>query len=666
MEEDRDDIERLIREYELDKKLSTATTNEYGEGDSKKTPPKSLNYGNRANKRDVLELSREIGELATKLDELYAKSKRDGKDEETIRKIEQEYIDAWQRRKSLQKSAPKFDKKMNGKLFEKFIPIREKKQNLENDISHMEEGSREYQEALKRLEKIEDEYIDIRNRLVENNIRLVYYTIEEAMKGNLKYLGNSIRALPLSDYPFADRIQEGFTGLINAVENYEPAIGEFSTYAVTTIAYNIKNGEKGRNIESGNEINNARNIHVPSEVLENYNRINRVRMNLEEQLGREPTYEELEEIVGIKSNDIERIEIAYNLAKTESLDQDTGIVHTEDGQEINVENATNVPLFDYYYEKQDETDLKKAERQKKNKTKKDFGGLRQGTAKVDGEVLPVEEDIPFETAEGNYVAEQLAKLVNILNPREKEIVEERYGLIDGKPKSLKELGIKYEISGESVRGILNNAMRKLRTATYSNHSWKKLSSDVNDDFHVDSGAYLKAKQEIAEKEEFKRTLEAKAKRREDRAKELFELLYCSKEEANLVAYIEMPDYKYRNLADVAKQTGKTLEEVTSIVNSVIDKIEFFRENSEFIDQTVSKVNREDDEQESQEDEKVSDRQEEEELRTRLEQSIAEKIETIEGLKKDENRNQQDLQNAMEEYDRLKARYDEVFPKEKNK
>ena len=671
MAEDRDDIEKLIREYGLDKdkELSTATTYEYGEGDSKKVTPirkfqienelqgilgsrktialyevldmlneittkeaiedkekngytrddemqvvkeylerngvilqsvslevenlndediteptvakrtsgvGSLDYRSRATKRKIPELSKEICELASKMDEAYSTGQKEGKSLDEIAKevevLAEQEEGAWkERRKRYNKKYQEYQEKLNDELFEEFYPIRDEKKKLEEELSYMEEGTKEYEDTLKRLEEVEDRYIEIRNSLVENNQGLLYFVL----LGNAEDLPINLKVLPVSDYPFSDRIQEGYLGLISAVENYDSSKGKFSTYAVPTIAYHILNGQRGRLGDSGYPINNVHNIHIPDNIINDYYTINRARMNLEETLGREPTYEEIEEETGFKPERIRRIEQIYKLSKTESLEQDTGIVHTEDGQEINLQNATKLPgegIPEY---------LKKDDRKNPGEV------LRQGQAKVNGEVIPEDEDIPYQIAKRNELSEQIAIALDTLSVKERDIIDKRFGFTpNGKVWSLEEIGSEYGVSRERIRQIVKEALNTLSDN-------QKLQKYLSEYFE---GAFTN-EQENSEED-----------------------------------------------VDLESKPEEHSDEISTSIESVKRNPEADRR---LMDSLILERRRK-------------------RGRTSLEQSIAGKIERIKELTEEERRNERDLHSIIEELNGLTSEYLKKSPQEKDK
>lgn len=721
MEDDSDEIRRLIREYGLDeeKELSTATTYEYGEGSSKKvsqirriqiegqlksilgsrqtialyevidmlneittkesiedknkngytrddemqviieylerngiilqsvslevenlndedivepTVAKrtsgvgSLDYRTRDTKRKIPELSREIYELALKIDQMYIEGRKQGKNLEEIAEETQDLVEqvekTWkERRKLYNKRYKKFDRDLNKKLFAEFQQVKNEKTKIENELFSTEEGTKEYEEKLKKLDEIENRYIDIRNSLVENNQGLLFFILQR----NIRNLKGKLEDASIEEYPFVDRIQEGYLGLIGAVERYDDSTFEFSTYAVPKILYAVVQGKDGR-LSNMYPMNNVRNIHIPSQLMEDYYKIDKARKYLEKVLGREPTDEEIERETAFAPERIRRAEQAYNLSRTESLDQDTGIVYMEDGQEFSVENATKLSgegIPEHVIQRKNDNEFR------------DVRGnpgevLRQGQTKVNEEVTPRDEDIPFETMLGNTVAEQLALMLDKLSKRERELIEEAFGLTDSISKELEEL------SSQRKAMIVNKVLLKLRHPSRNGEIMKLLKLDDNldtvniDQLHIEPGEYSRAKQRLEEEKKHRAKIEAEnEKAKALRKKELREM-GCTPKESEIIAIMERTG---KTAEDIAKSMGIDLEEATRLIDSAMAKIS---EN------------------------------ESKQQRIRLEQSIISKIGRIRDLTEQEGRNQEEIQMAIEELNGLTSEYLRKFPQEKDK
>lgn len=586
----------------------------------------SLDYRTRDTKRKIPELSKEIYELVLKIDQMYIEGRKQGKNLEEIAEETQDLVEqvekTWkERRKLYNKRYKKFDRDLNKKLFAEFQQIKKKKEKIEDELLSMEEGTKEYKDKLKELDEIEDIYIEIRNSLVENNQGLLFFILQKNIRNIKEMLGE----VSIEEYPFVDRIQEGYLGLIGAVERYDDSTFEFSTYAVPKILYAVVQGKDGR-LSNMYPMNISRNIHIPSKLMEDYYKIDRARMYLEKVLGREPTDEEIEKETAFAPERIRRAEQAYNLSRTESLDQDTGIVYTEDGQEFSVENATKLSgegIPEHIIQRRNDNEFR------------DVRGnpgevLRQGQTKVNGEVTPRDEDIPFETMLGNTVAEQLVLMLDELSKRERELIEEAFGLTDSISKESEEL------SSQRKAMIVNKALLKLRYTSRNGELMKLLKLDDNldtvniDQLHIEPGEYLRAKQRLEEEKERRAEIEAENEKAKTLRKKELREIGCTPKESEIIAIMERTG---KTVEDIAKSMGIDLEEATRLIDSARAKIN---------------------ENESKQE------------RISLEQSITSKIEKIEDLTAQEGRNQEELHSATEELKALTREHSGKFPQEKDK
>ncbi|MFQ6057722.1 MAG: RNA polymerase sigma factor RpoD [Anaerolineae bacterium] len=229
-----------------------------------------------------------------------------------------------------------------------------------------------------------------RKHLIRANSRLVVSIAK-------KYVGHGV--------PFLDLIQEGNLGLIRAVEKFDHRRGyKFSTYATWWIRQAITRALADQ----------ARTIRVPVHMSEQINKLTLVSRRLEQELGREPTVQELATEMNMSPRKVERIiEIAQ---RPLSLEMPVG-------EELDSE------LGDF----------------------------------IEDEETP----LPTDLASRELLREEIEKVLSSLTPREARVLQLRFGLMDGYSHTLEEVGEKFGVTRERIRQIETKAIRRLRHPTRS-------------------------------------------------------------------------------------------------------------------------------------------------------------------------------------------------------
>jgi RNA polymerase primary sigma factor len=243
------------------------------------------------------------------------------------------------------------------------------------------------QQEIELAEKIKKGDAEARERMINSNLRLVVTIAHDYANLGL---------------PLLDLISEGNIGLTKAVERFDPAKGaKLSTYAMWWIRQSIKRALA----------NQSKTIRLPVHLVDKVAKVRRVSLQMSDELGREPTDDELGEEIGIAADKVARLKSVG--IRPASLDAPIGDDDsTKFGEMIGDEDAQT----------------------------------------------------PFELLRDKNLRGEVDSLIEALDDREKKIISQRFGLDGGQPKTLEDVSKDFGVTRERIRQLQNIALAKLRRA----------------------------------------------------------------------------------------------------------------------------------------------------------------------------------------------------------
>lgn len=302
-------------------------------------------------------------------------------------------------------------------LLHKFITKRNNLPTERTFINYLPEEENLRQEITQIRLRSEEAY----HAIIRANLRLVVSVAK-------RYIGRGSS--------FLDLIQEGNIGLLRAVTKFDPTRGyKFSTYATWWIRQSI----------SRSIADQARTIRIPVHIFESINRLLRIQRDLIQKLGREPTSEDIALEAGyLEAKDLQAI--MRSQAESTPVEAEVRRRWNRAAAKVNrILRAMEEPMsLDSPVGNEDSSQL--------------------------GDFIEDEDaQEPMDAAAKEMLRESIKNALAVLSERERQVLELRFGLVDGKDHTLEEVGQYFSVTRERIRQIESKALRKLRHPTRSRH-----------------------------------------------------------------------------------------------------------------------------------------------------------------------------------------------------